>query len=75
VQVNVASAAVVGGKMKDRVDSLHRGARNARIAQIGANELDFPGSDMPGNVSEVPARQIIDNANLSATLNQLVRKG
>jgi len=54
VQIHVAAAAVVGSEMKDRVDSLHHGARNARLAQVGANELDLPSGDVAGNVAQVP---------------------
>ena len=32
MQVHVTTAAMVGGEMKDNVDALHRGARNARFA-------------------------------------------
>ena len=52
---DVPAALKIVGEMKDCVDTLHRAARNARIAQIRADELDFPCRNVSRNVAEMPA--------------------
>jgi hypothetical protein len=75
VQIDVSAPAVVGGEMKYRMDSLHRCARDARFAQIGANEFNVSRGDVAGNVAKMPARQIVNDANFRAALNELIGKG
>jgi len=52
--------------MKDRVDSLHRGARDARLAQVGANELNLPVAMWPAMFPRCPLVKSFHHANFRA---------
>ena len=50
--------------MENGVDALHRGAGHTGFAQIGLQEIDLAGAEVLANVVEIPAAQVIDDANL-----------
>jgi hypothetical protein len=70
VEVDVTSAAVVRRKMKHRVNPLHRGAGHTGLPQVGLQKINLAGAEMPPNVVEVAAAQIVDDANFGGAARQ-----
>ena len=50
MQIHVAAAAVIGGEMKDRVHTVHGGARDARLAQVGVDKINLASAQFSSNV-------------------------
>src|SRR5262249_34025711 len=67
VEIDVAAPAVVGGQVEDdghAVDCLLRGAWRG---QVGSNELDAASLDMPPDVVEAAATDVVDHTDPRAT--------
>ena len=74
MQIHIAAAAMVRGKMKDGIHAFHRGARHARFAQVRLDEFDFAVGDVLVDLSQMPAGQIVDDAHFRAACQQLIRQ-
>jgi hypothetical protein len=72
MQINVTAAAMVGGKVDHGVNTVNGRARDAGLAEIGFNKFNFAGSDMPANVVDASAGEIIHNADFCAAIDQAV---
>lgn len=72
MQVHVASATVVGGKMKDDVNAFHCGARDARLAEIGFGESDALGFEMLLDIAEAAACKVVNNMNFRTATEKLI---
>ena len=62
MEVDVAAPAVDGGEMEDHVDALDRALGDAGVEEVLLPELDDAGIDVPLDVGELAARQVIDDA-------------
>src|ERR1700722_2011743 len=60
--------------MKNGVHPLHRRAGDARFSQVCMDEINLSASGMFLDVAEMPAGQIVDDADFRATCEQVVRQ-
>src|SRR5690348_10854178 len=74
MQIDVATPAMIRREMKNRVHALHGCARNARFTQVCVGKLNLSRRDMSLDVVAMPARQIIDDSNLCAAREKMIRK-
>ena len=72
MQIHVTSAAVVGRQMEYNLDAIHRGARNARLAEVGFDERDAAGRDVVLDIAEVAARKVVNHMDLRAAFQELI---
>ena len=75
MELHVAAPAVIRGEMENGVDVLYRGPGHAGFPQIGLQKIDLARAEMLANVVEMPAAQVIDDANFfRASRQQLIGK-
>jgi hypothetical protein len=74
VEVNIATTAVVGGKVKDDADTFDGPLDNVLTSKIGVDEPDSPGIDQLRDVLDPTTAQIIDNSHARAASYQLFDK-
>jgi hypothetical protein len=66
MEINIAAAPVIRGQMKHSVHALHGRTGDARLAQVRVYKLDLAARGVFADVVEMPARQIIDDADFRA---------
>ena len=74
MQIDITAAAVVRSEMENGVHTAHRGAGDAGLAQVGVNEIDLATSQHTANVVQMPAGQIINDANVRSAIEEFVRQ-
>src|SRR5262249_21699730 len=62
VEIDVASAAVIGGEMEHGVDAVHGGARDPRFAKVGLEEIGAAVAEQASDVVQVAAGEVVDDA-------------
>src|SRR4051794_24894385 len=72
MQVHIASPAVIRCKMEDRVHTVHSGAGDARFAQVSVDKINLAATQDSSNVVQMPAGQIIDNADVRSAVEKPV---
>jgi hypothetical protein len=61
--------------VKNSIDALHRRPRHTRFPQIGLQKIYLASAEVLANVAEMPAAQVIDDANFfRPSRQQLVDK-
>lgn len=74
MKINIAAPAVVSGKMKHNFDSIHRRARDTRLAQIRFHKSDVSTIQMLLDVAEPAAREIVHHTHLRAAFDKRVHQ-
>jgi hypothetical protein len=74
MQVDVSSPAVIGSEMEDDVDAIDRSARDFRVEQIAPQELHGALIDDLLDVLQLPAAQIVDDADRRAAGEERVHQ-
>ena len=72
VQVHVAAPAVVGGQVKDDVDSVDGLLGYARLQQVSFHEFDPSGIQVLLDVLQLAATEVVYHTDLSALFDQRV---
>ena len=72
MQIDVAATAMCRREVEDQVDALDSTPGFGLLMQIGFDELDCAAVDMPLNIGEATAAEIVHNANLCPTLQQRI---
>ena len=62
MQVYITSAPVIGGQVEDRIHALYGEPCDARLAQIGLQEIHGTVSEMSANILEAAAAQVVHDA-------------
>ena len=70
MQVYVTAAAVVGGIVEDDLNSLHGGAGDAGLAQVGLHEGNAAVLDMIFDIRQASARKVVHHMDASAAFDE-----
>jgi hypothetical protein len=72
--VQIAAASVVGRQVEDDVGTPGGTVGDTRVTQIGLDELDASCLDMPSNMFQPAAAQIVDDAHVCISVDERIHQ-
>ena len=70
MKVHIATAAVIGRKMKHDAHPFDRSFGRARLLEVGLNKFHFAITEMMANILQLSAAEIVHHPNCGAALDQ-----